>query len=69
MTLRDYLKKHNISVAEFATTLGVAYENVFRWCDGSRKPRLKTMLKIVEITRGEVTIESFLGESPKRRAA
>lgn len=63
MTLGDYLKKHKISVTAFAAQIGVDPDSVYRYRDGTRRPKWSVMPKIVEATGGKVTADSFLGRA------
>ena len=63
MTLHDYLKKHKVSVVEFAAMIGVSSESVYRYMVGSRRPTWKVMEKIAQTTDGKVTANSFFAQS------
>lgn len=60
MRLDDYLKNADITIAEFAETLGVTYETVRRYCRGEAFPRPKTLRDIEAATGGKVRAEDFL---------
>jgi len=61
MTLSDYLKRHKISVSQFARRIGVDQDSVYRYLDGTRRPDWRKVLpRIVEATEGQVTADSFL---------
>ena len=66
MTLREYLEKHNLAQHEFAEHVGVRENTVHRWIAGTLRPGWRKMAKIVEVTGGKVTADSFL---PPRRSA
>ncbi len=61
MTLRAWLTKYNVSVTEFADRIGVSSEAVYRYCNGTRRPRWRVLLKITAETGGIVTANSFVG--------
>jgi transcriptional regulator with XRE-family HTH domain len=67
MTLHEYLQAQGLSQAELARRLNVDPNTVNRWLGGSRRPGWKTMQRLVELTSGSVTADSFL--SHQRRAA
>lgn len=53
MRLIDYLKTRNITVAEFAATIGEAENTVRKIVYGQRQPSLPLAVKISEATGGE----------------
>jgi DNA-binding transcriptional regulator YdaS (Cro superfamily) len=66
MRLGDYLDKNDISAYDFATQLAnwlgvrrVPFQSVYKWLDGSRKPR-KYASAIFAITKGQVTPNDFI---------
>lgn len=61
MTLNDYLRKAQITRAQFAETLDVSYETVRRYLDGSRIPDRDNMVKIAAATGCKVTANDFFG--------
>lgn len=65
MKLSSYLSKYNLSAGEFALLIGVNRSNVSRFCSGDRKPGLKTLEKIHEVTRGKVTASDFFEDQSK----
>ncbi len=69
MTLKDYLKTHNVSRAAFADLVGTTYETVLRWCDGTRRPGWRYLPKILAATGGRVTAEDFFDKRPRPRKA
>lgn len=54
MRLKTYLDTQNISIPEFAGTIGVTVQAAHRYIKGERLPRLDVMDKITVVTRGEV---------------
>ena len=57
--LKQWLKEHNMTVAEFAKEIGVVQSCVSMWFSGERFPRPENMQKITEYTNGEVTPNDF----------
>ena len=57
MRLSQWLEDNNITVGVFADMVGgVTYEAVRLWAAGARMPDTKHVLKIEEITKGQVTV-------------
>lgn len=54
MKLSTYLEVNNISMAEFGRMLDRDPALISRYCNLSRIPRLPVMIKIKELTNGEV---------------
>lgn len=67
MKLDTYLSDNEITFAAFAEKLGVTGEAVRQWAGGSRHPRPKHMLQIMEATGGQVQPQDFLA-SPEAAA-
>ena len=59
MKLSDYLSNYSISAADFAKDIGVRVQTVNRYRNGERIPERKTMQKIIAVTKGIVTANSF----------
>jgi len=59
MNLSDYLLKMKKTQAEFAEELGKSQQLVSGYCTGALIPPRETALKIVEITKGKVTLEDL----------
>lgn len=57
--LRQYLKENNITQKEFAKLLDVDVISLWRYLQGTRIPRPKTLKKICELTNGYVTANDF----------
>lgn len=57
--LKEYLKENKITQREFAESLGVDVMSVWRYIQGTRIPRPKTLKKICELTNGYVTANDF----------
>jgi len=70
MKLSDYLFRHDIDPAVFASEIGVTREALRLWLAGERTPRPKLMAKIKTATGGAVTSSDFeLPESQATEAA
>jgi transcriptional regulator with XRE-family HTH domain len=61
MKLSDYLTAKSITRFDFAQMIDRSPEAVRRYMKGERKPEPETMLRIAEITEGEVTANDFFG--------
>lgn len=59
MNLSEYLHQFNISVPDFAKKVGVEYQTVYRWLDGSREPR-DYYKEIYKVTGGLVDPNSLI---------
>ena len=62
MKLGNYLSKHQLSLATFASRIGAHKTTVFHYVHGSRWPRVDMMRRIVAATDGAVTPDDFLDE-------
>ena len=67
MKLDVYLSMSDLSVAEFAARLGVHRMTVYRYCDGTRQPKLSVLRKIYRTTNGQVTPNDFIDFPTVRR--
>lgn len=54
MKLSDYLAQDGVSVSGLAEALGVTPQAIYRWADGTRQPRSKTLKALVAATGGKV---------------
>ncbi|MBX3543602.1 helix-turn-helix transcriptional regulator [Chelatococcus sp.] len=63
MRLLAYLQTKKISGADFARMIGASQAAVNRYCNGRRMPHAAMLLKIHEITGGQVTPNDFLFET------
>jgi len=59
MTLKEYLKTHNLKADEFAKSAGFSSGGVLKWLSGERFPRSVALKKIYEVTNGAVTPNDF----------
>lgn len=69
MTLKDWLAGKELSHSDFAKQIDRTTEAVRRYVAGERIPDRESMLKIVEVTNGEVTANDFFGIVPSAEAA
>ena len=62
MKLLDYLKEKGLTDAQFAAVLGAGHSvsAVRKWKYGERTPKLRELIRISHITRGEVLPSDFL---------
>lgn len=66
VTLDEYLRDNNVSVEAFASMVGVSRMSVYRWINRDSFPKLVQLRRIVEVTHGKVSADSFL-LAPKAR--
>lgn len=69
MKLNEYLKNNCLTNGMFAETLGISAEAVRRYRRGIRIPSADMMLRIVEVTGGEVTPNDFYSLPYEEREA
>lgn len=62
MKLKQFLKTNNISAANFSNKIGVPPATLRKWVQGERIPRKKEMLKLMQLTNGEVQPNDFFVE-------
>ncbi|MFT8785276.1 helix-turn-helix domain-containing protein [Gluconobacter oxydans] len=61
MTLDEYLKKHELTDAEFARQSGINLRKIVGdWRRGTRRPDAENMRKILVYTSGRVTPNDFI---------
>jgi DNA-binding transcriptional regulator YiaG len=61
MQLKTYLSDKEMSVADFAKSIGHSEAAVKKWLRGERIPRREALAKIREITGGSVLPADFFG--------
>jgi transcriptional regulator with XRE-family HTH domain len=61
MQLATYLDENGISDAAFARSIGVERQAVGRYRSGERFPEKVILLRIFEVTGGQVTANDFAG--------
>jgi len=59
MTLEEYLNSVGISVSNFAKKVGVIPTTIYRYIDGSRKPRPEIAMKIVLVSNQQISFKSL----------
>lgn len=64
MTLQDYLTKSGTKRSELARALGVSAVSIHRYLKLGAIPPAPTMLKIFEVTDGQVAPNDFYGVEP-----
>lgn len=62
MTLREYLRKNDISNQDFADQIEVSIFAVRKWLSGERIPRDKTKVRIARVTKNAVPTQVWLGQ-------
>jgi transcriptional regulator with XRE-family HTH domain len=60
MRLRQYLKKENMTVTEFAKRLNVHKNHIFMIINGSRRPSIHLAREIETLTDKYVTIDDLI---------
>lgn len=60
MTLKDWLRRSNLSCAAFASEVGVSRASVYRWLRGARVPHPRLALRIAAYTDGHVPITVWI---------
>ena len=66
MKLKKYLKTNEIKVIDFAKTIEVTRQAVYKGLKGSAFPRHDVMNKIIKATNGNVTPSDFMTVSYER---
>jgi transcriptional regulator with XRE-family HTH domain len=62
MQLERYLEVRGIPVADFAMSVGVAEQTIYRYLQGTRFPRPDVMRKITKATSGKVAPSDWYRE-------
>lgn len=57
--VENYLKKNNISYAEFGRKIGHSRDVIRKWAAGINIPKKESMTLIIQATNNEVKIEDF----------
>jgi len=60
MSLLDWMKNTGTSVAELALHLGVTKQAIYLWLSGENCPNAKSLFGLHRLTKGKVTVESFV---------
>ena len=69
MRLDVYLERNNITVEQFADSIGVHRTSIYRFMRGIAFPRPATIQKITAATEGRVTANDFIAIIPPLAAA
>ena len=64
MKLSEFLRQNQVTLTEFATRIGTTTATVSRIADGIVVPRRKLLLRIFEVTGGQVTPNDLTGIHP-----
>jgi len=67
MKLKDYLKKKKIDVAVFARLVGVSQPYISQIANAKKNPSLEVALRIVDASKGKVTIRELPYQMKKKR--
>ncbi len=67
MKLKEYLEESGITAAKLAKRLDVPPNLIYNILDG-REPKVGLAVKIQKYTKGQVTCEDLVPESPKSEA-
>jgi len=59
MTLDLWMEENNITPHSLAEKLGVHWSLVYKWKQGTRRPRKNNMLKLFEISGNQIDANSF----------
>ena len=51
--LKDYIKVNNLTIEQFAVSIGKTRQSVHSWLSGSKKPDLESAVIIDNITKGK----------------
>ena len=65
-TLKEWRDENGWPRARMAEALGITSNSLSRYESGSRVPDLATFEKMVQVTDGEVSPNSFLGEQSRK---
>ena len=67
--LKRWREKKELSQFEIAKKLGVTQQAIANWEMGIRHPHKRYWKKLIELTDGEITLEDFLTEDPRKTPA
>lgn len=59
MKMSSYIAAHGLTLTEMAVRLGLPVQTVSRYASGARRPREAEMVRIYEVTGGQVTPNDF----------
>lgn len=69
MKLSLYLKTKQVSIADFAASVGSSPFAVQKWLRGERTPRDVFMRRIMQVTEGAVSPNDFLSFADEQKEA
>ncbi len=59
MTLAEWIQRERLTISFAAERIGVARSQVYRWLHGKDMPRPAVVVRIANITGGDVTANDF----------
>ena len=62
MKLKDYIHTRNFTITEFAFLVGITPTALHNYLSKRRKPKLDIAQRIIEKTRGKVTLKDLLDD-------
>ena len=68
MELLEYLKTKKITMSDFGAKIGRAQSIVSRIAARKHRPDPSTAVRIVQVTRGEISLDDLYETPPKYRA-
>jgi transcriptional regulator with XRE-family HTH domain len=67
MRLSSYLRRKNLTAAEFGQKAGISKQTISKYTLGQRVPRPGNMAKIIAASEGSVTVKDFYPALPRAR--
>ena len=67
MKLDEYLRKANISMLRLADEVGCHYQTIYNYVNNGRLPSSHLAKKIIDYTKGEVSLDDLLEGVEERR--
>ena len=62
MRLEEWRLANNISVKELAAELNLGVTYIYKYLNGTRKPRIELIKEIEILTNGQVTIDDWIAD-------
>lgn len=59
MNLKEWIARNDMTVGEFANQINKTKETVSRYCNNKLQPSLKTCYRIIDATKGDVTMSDI----------
>lgn len=69
MELKEWLKRNDMRVSEFARSIGKSHTTVLRWIDGTTTPSPKAMRLVMTKTHKRVMPSDFFPDQHERTPA